>query len=117
MSTINVYTSAPTSTQLACALLNLESLGLQVTVRSLAELPAPADSPRPRCLSVLSDELHDVTQSLVLLGEQLGDHETGRCRLDASTEQGLRFDRDTLQSHQRALRAAIRVQEGGQGNG
>ncbi|MGI4873395.1 MAG: hypothetical protein ACRYFX_19730 [Janthinobacterium lividum] len=109
MSQVNVYSSAPASTQLACAFQNLERLGMQVILRPLQELPT-APQPRPRSLSVLEDELLGITQHLVLVAEQLNEHEQGRHRLDAGLEQGLRFDRDALQTRQKAIQAAIQAQ-------
>lgn len=117
MNQVTVYSSTPASTQLACAFQELQAQGLRVIVRPLQELPAPASVPRPRSLSLLEDELLDVTVSLALLSEQLDEHEQGRCRLDIGTEQGLRFDRDTLQTRQRAIKATIRAQKGGQRDG
>lgn len=108
MSALTVYSSAPATTQLACACLSLHA-----TVRPLHELPAPASKPRPPSLSVLADELLAVTIDLALLGDQLTEHEMGRCRLDAGVEQGLRFGRDALQTRKRALEAVLKGQRGG----
>lgn len=114
MNYLHVYSSVPLSNaKLACVFLNLKAQGMQVVHRPLAELPAAGSVPRPRSLSLLEEELYAVSLRLVGIGDQLNDHETGRCRLDAGVEQGLRFDREALQRRQLGLQAQLKGQKGG----
>lgn len=113
MERLNVYSSAPVSPAQAVAFLGLGRQKIQVVVRPLSEVPAalpPAQ--RPRSLSLLYDELEEVTVKLALLGDQLNEHEMGRCRLDAGVEQGLIFDREALKNRQKAILAALKPQKG-----
>jgi hypothetical protein len=86
---VNVYCSAPISdSRLACAFLSLTRQGVQLVERPLSELGLPA--PRRELL-------------------QLSAHEAGQVLLDAGSENGLRAERDALQSRQRALQATRRA--------
>jgi hypothetical protein len=97
---VNVYCSAPISdSRLACAFLSLTRQGVQLVERPLSELGLPA----PR------RELLQVSQRLAAIGEQLSAHEAGQVLLDAGSENGLRAERDALQSRQRALQATRRA--------
>lgn len=115
MKTVNVYSSAPVSTKLACAFQGLKSLGMQVVLRPLSALPAPPH-PRRRQAS-LRDELTEIEAELSAIGEVLDKHVLGCRQLSAGDENGLRFQYDALQSRRRSIQAALRAQEGGQRNG
>lgn len=113
MEPLRVYSSQPVGLKLACAFL---ALGSQAVVElPLSALPAPASPPRRR--DTLADDLARVSLRLAEIGDQLNDHEHGRCRLEVGLEQGLRSERDTLQSRQRGLVASLRAQKGGPHNG
>ncbi len=111
MSCIRVYSSQPVGLKLACAFQNLAQLGQPVIELPLAQLPPPARPPRRRCTQ--ADDLERVSLRLVEIGDQLNDHETGKCRLDAGLEQGLRFERDSLRNRQRGLAASLKAQQAG----
>jgi hypothetical protein len=113
MQPIRVYSSQPVGVKLACAFLALGSQGLLEL--PLSALPAPASPPRRRC--PLADDLVRVSLRLVEIGDQLNASEHGWCRLEAGLENGLRAERDALQSRQRAIQATLQAQKGGQGNG
>lgn len=111
MEALRVYSSQPVGLKLACAFQNLAQLGQPVVELPLTKLPAPASPPRRRC--TYADDLERVSQRLVEIGDQLNDHENGKCRLDAGLEQGLRAERDSLRSRQRGLAASVQAQKGG----
>jgi hypothetical protein len=111
MEPIRVYSSQPVGLKLACAFKSIALLGQPVVELPLAQLPPPASPPRRRC--TLQDDLVRVTTRLVEIGDQLNDHETYKCRLDAGLEQGLRHERDTLLSRQRAILRTQAVMKGG----
>jgi hypothetical protein len=106
MGPIRVYSSQPVGAKLACAFLALGS----VVELPLSQLPPPASPPRRRCTQ--ADDLERVSQRLVEIGDQLNDHENGKCRLDAGLEQGLRFEREGLRNRQRGLVASVQAQKG-----
>ena len=110
MQALRVYSSQPVGTKLACALQNLAQLGQPVVELPLAQLPPPASPHRQRC--PLQDDLVRVTTRLVAIGDELDDHETGKCVLDAGYEQGLRSERDALLSRQRAILATQAAMKG-----
>lgn len=115
MARINVCSSAPLSTQLSVAFLNLESQGLQVQLRPLSELPV---APRPGYrAAALRTELVAVGEELTAIGLVLDEHLLGCRRLSAGDEQGLQFDYDALRSRQRAIEASLRQLKGEQPNG
>ncbi|MGI4760564.1 MAG: hypothetical protein ACRYF0_07660 [Janthinobacterium lividum] len=109
MEPIRVYSSQPVGQKLACAFLALR--GERVVELPLAALPAPARPPRRRC--TLPDDLVRVSLRLVEIGDQLNASEHGWCRLEAGLENGLRAERDALQSRQRAIQATLQAQKGG----
>jgi len=110
MSQVTVYSSAPETTQLACAFQNVRRAGHALVVRPLSARPAPTLTRKQRLR--LEDERNAVSQRLVEIGDQLNDHENGKCRLDAGLEQGLRFEREALRNRQRGLAAAVRAHQG-----
>ena len=111
MEPIRVYSSQPVGLKLACAFQNLSLLGQPVVELPLTQLPPPESPPRRRC--TLQDDLERVTQQLVAIGDQLNDHENGKCLLDAGMEQGLRNERDALLSRQRAIQRTQQAMKGG----
>ena len=111
MSQVTIYSSAPETTQLACAFQNARRAGLGVVVRPIAQLPA-TDTTRKELLR-LREQLHEVTQLLANLGLKLDLFETGQLVPDVGEEPGLRAERDSLFARQRGLLAAIRQLEGG----
>lgn len=111
MEALRVYSSQPVGLKLACAFQNLAQLGQPVVELPLTQLPAPASPPRRRCTQ--ADDLERVSQRLAQIGDQLNNHENGKCRLDAGLEQGLRFEREALRNRQRGLAAAVRGQSAG----
>lgn len=114
MSTLTVYSSRPESTQLACAYLGIEKLGIRVVLRPLTDL---ATGPQPRRrLASLRAELEQVTLELVEIGERLEAHQNGLRRLDAGEENGLYAQRDALQSRQRGIQGHLQAVKGGQGH-
>ena len=116
MSTLTIYSSRPENTQLACAYLGIETLGIQVVLRPLSALQqAVAAEPHPRRrLASLRAELEQVTLQLVEIGEVLEAHQNGYRRLDAGEENGLYAQRDALQARQRGIQGHLQAQEGGQ---
>ena len=110
MQALRVYSSQPVGTKLACAFHKMEQLGQPVVELPLSQLPPPASPPRRRC--ALQDDLEAVTKRLVAIGDELNDHETGKCVLAAGYEQGLRADRDALLSRQRAILRTQAVMKG-----
>ena len=106
MRSVTVYSSAPLGTQLACAFQNLSRLGLRVVVQPLSALPATPHPGRRR--SALRDELLAVSQRLATIGERLTQGENLPGWLDAGTENGLRAERDSLQSRQRAIQQTLK---------
>ena len=107
MSLLTIYSSLPLPTPLSVACLNLGALGLQVEFKPLSELPPGPGLARQRA-TVYAD-LVQVTVHLATLGEQLGAHELGYCRLGAGEEQGLRALRDSLLARQRGLQGSLRA--------
>jgi len=115
MEVLRVYSSQPVGLKLACAFQNLAQLGQPVLELPLAQLPPPACPPRRRC--TLQDDLERVSLRLAEIGDQLDEHETGKCRLDAGLENGLRQERDALRTRQRGILATQAAQREGQGHG
>ena len=115
MEALRVYSSQPVGLKLACAFQSLAQLGQPVVELPLSQLPPPACPPRRRC--TLQDDLERVTVRLAEIGDQLHDHETGKCPLDAGLENGLKYERDALRSCQRGILATQAAQRGGQGHG
>jgi len=123
MSKLTVYSSQPESTQLACAYLGIEKLGIEVVMRPLSDYQAVVDAGlRPRLSAVpaeqarLLGELERVTLQLVDIGEQLEAHQNGAKLLDAGKENGLYAQRDALQARQRGIQGHLQAVKGGQGN-
>lgn len=114
MKPLTVYSSEPSTTQLAVAFLKLEKLGIAVVLRPLHELEqAVATAPRPlRRLCSLRAELEDITLQLIGLGEKLEAHQNGARRLGAGEEQGLCAQRDALQARQRGIQGHLRAVKG-----
>jgi hypothetical protein len=106
-----VYSSAPETTQLACAFQNARRAGLGVVVLPIAQLPATGSSRKE--LLRLREQLLDVTQLLANVGLKLDLIETGQLVPDAGEEPGLRAERDSLFARQRGLLASIKQLEGG----
>ena len=126
MGKLTVYSSLPESTQLACAYLGIENLGIQVVLRPLSDYQALVDAvPHPRRrlssvpakLSSLRAELEEVTLQLIDIGEKLEAHQNGALRLEAGEENGLYAQRDALQARQRGIQGHLQAVEGEQGNG
>jgi hypothetical protein len=115
MQALRVYSSQPVGLRLACAFQNMSQLGQPVVELPLTQLPPPESPPRRRC--TLQDDLERVSVQLVTIGDQLNDHENGKCRLEAGLEQGLRAERDALLSRQRAILRTQAVMRGEQPNG
>ena len=111
MKTINVYSSRPESTPLACAFQGLRRVGVQVVVQPLAALP-PAPQPGLR-RHALHAERTNMQLRLALIGDQLGYIEEGLCRPEAGVEAGLRFEREALQVRVKAISATLLAWEGG----
>ena len=116
MKPLTVYSSEPSTTQLAVAFLNLERLGIPVVLRPLQELEqAVAAGPQPRRrLFSLRAELEQVTLQLVDIGERLEAHQNGAHRLGAGEENGLYAQRDALQARQRGIQGHLQAVKGGQ---
>lgn len=110
MQTVNLYSSAPLSTQLACAVQGLSRQGIEVVVRPLSELVA---SPTRKQLLRLQDERAALRLQLATVGEALDSFENGRLVLDAGQECGLRAERDSLRSRLRGVEASLKEPEGG----
>jgi hypothetical protein len=106
-----MYSSAPLSTELACAMQVLSRQGLTVVVRPLSELPT---SPMRKQLLRLHDERNALRLQLATVGELLNAVENGMRVLSAGDEQGLRADRDSLRSRLRGVEAALKKQEAGE---
>jgi len=119
MRTVTVYSSEPSTTQLAVAFFNLQKLGIPLVLRPLQELEqAVATGPQPRRrLTALQADLEEVTLQLVAIGEQLNAHEQGRQRLDAGQENGLYAQRGALQARQRGILGHLQAVKGGVANG
>ena len=115
MEALRVYSSQPVGLKLACAFQNLAQLGQLVVELPLALLPPPASPPRRRC--TLQDDLERVSVRLAEIGDQLGEHETGKCRLDAGLENGLKHERDALRARQQDILATQAALRAGQGHG
>ena len=111
MSQVTVYSSAPETTQLACAFQNVRRAGHPLVVRPLSARPVPSLTRKQRLR--LQDERHAVCQALANIGLKLDLFETGQLRPDVGEEPGLRAERDSLQARLRGLQAALRSQEGG----
>jgi hypothetical protein len=111
MSQVNVYSSAPETTRLACAFQNVRRAGLGVVVRPIAQMPATSTGRKD--LLRLRDERNEVTQLLANIGLKLDMIESGTLRPDVGEEQGLRAERDALHARQRGLVTAIQKLEGG----
>lgn len=105
MSTITVYSSAPETTQLACAFQNVRRAGHELVVRPLAARPAPNLTRKQR--RRLEDERYGVLQLLVNIGQKLDLFENGTLRPDVGEEPGLRAERDSLTARLRGLEAAL----------
>jgi hypothetical protein len=102
MRPVTVYSSAPETTQLACAFQNVRRAGHALLVRPLSARPAPNPS------------RNEVYQLLANTGQLLDLCEKGEVLLAAGEEQGLRADRDSLNARLRGLQAAITKLEGGE---
>lgn len=114
MKTIKLYSSVPIrNAQLACALLNLEALGLQVQQLPLEQLPA-AQQVR---LGARRAELESVCVRLADIGDALTRHEDGHWVLGAGELNGLLAERDALVSRKRALEQTLRALKGGPADG
>ena len=111
MSPVTVYSSAPETTQLACAFQNVRRAGHALLVQPLSARPAP--NPARKHLLRLRDERNEVYQLLANTGQLLDLFEKGEVLLAAGEEQGLRADRDSLYARLRGLQAAILTLEGG----
>jgi|GEM_PF-1918455 len=102
---LTVYSSAPLTTQLACAFQGIKRLGVQVVLRPLADVPS---SPAPRRRrSALLAERTSLHIRLAAIGDALNQFETGLRGPDAGQEQGLKAERDSLLSRVRGLDAAL----------
>ncbi len=115
MSQVNVYSSAPETTQLACAFQNARRAGLGVVVLPIAQLPAVGTTRKE--LLRLRDQLLEVTQLLANIGLKLDLFETGQLVPDVGEEPGLRAERDSLFARQRGLLASIKALGGGERDG
>ena len=111
MSEVIVYSSAPETTQLACAFQGLRRAGYGVVVRPLSARPAPTLSRKQRLR--LQDERHGLCQQLATIGLKLDGFERGTLRPQAGEEPGLRAERDSLQARLRGVEATLRAQGGG----
>jgi hypothetical protein len=105
MSQVTIYSSAPESTQLACAFQHVRLAGYKLVVRPLAVYPAPNPTRKQRLR--LQDERYGVLQLLANLGLKLDAIEAGTLRPDVGEEQGLRAERDSLLARLRGLDAAL----------
>jgi hypothetical protein len=110
MSQVNVYSSAPETTRLACAFQNVRRAGLGV-VLPIEQMPAASTGRKD--LLRLRDQRNEVYQLLANTGQLLDLFEKGEVLLAAGEEQGLRADRDSLDARLRGLQAAILTLEGG----
>jgi len=108
MATLHVYSSAPVTTSLACIFQHLSRLGMPVVVQPLEAMP-PALVPSRSWLRMRREERDALCQLLANIGLKLDRHEEGLLRLDAGEEQGLRAERDALQSRLRGVEAALRA--------
>jgi hypothetical protein len=113
MSQVNVYSSAPETTRLACAFQNVRRAGLGIVVRPIAQMPATSTGRKD--LLRLRDQRNEVCQLLANIGLKLDLFESGRLVPDAGEEPGLRAERDSLSARLRGLQEAIRTLEGGPG--
>jgi uncharacterized membrane protein len=84
MSPVTVYSSAPETTQLACAFQNVRRAGHALLVRPLATRLAP--NPARKHLLRLRDERNEVYQLLANTGELLDLSEKGEVLLAAGEE-------------------------------
>jgi hypothetical protein len=114
MSQVTVYSSAPETTQLACAFQNARRAGLGVVVLPIAHMPATGTTRKE--LLRLRDERHEVYQLLANTGQLLDLFEKGEVLLAAGEEQGLRADRNSLEVRLRGLQGAIQKLEGDLGH-
>lgn len=114
MSQVTVYSSAPETTQLACAFQNARRAGLGVVVRPIAQMPATGTTRKE--LLRLRDERHEVYQLLANTGQLLDLFEKGQVLLAVGEEQGLRADRNSLEVRLRGLQVAIQKLEGDLGH-
>jgi hypothetical protein len=116
MKPLTVYSSEPSSLQLAAAFFNLKRLGIPVVLRPLHELEqAVAAGPQPRRrLASLRAELEAVTLDLVAIGERLEAHQQGWRRLGAGEENGLYAQRNALQARQRGIQGHLQAVKGAQ---
>ena len=105
MSQVTVYSSAPETTQLACAFQNVRRAGHELVVRPLSARPAPNLTRKQRLR--LEDERYAVYQLLANIGLKLDMIESGQLRPDVGEEQGLRAERDSLTARLRGLDAAL----------
>lgn len=105
MSQVTIYSSAPETTQLACAFQNVRRAGHELVVRPLSARPAPSLTRKQRLR--LQDERYGVLQLLANLGLTLDGIEAGTLRPDVGEEQGLRAERDSLLARLRGLDAAL----------
>ena len=112
---LHVYSSQPVGLKLACVFQSLALSGEPVVELPLSALPPPASPPRRRC--TLHDDLLRVSLRLAEIGDQLNDHENGKCRLSAGLENGLRAERDALASRQRGLQASLLARKGAPASG
>ena len=110
MSKITVYSSAPETTQLACAFQNARRAGYELVVRPLSARPAPNLTRKQRLR--LEDERNAVCQLLANIGLKLDMFETGQLRPDVGEEQGLRAERDSLTARLRGLQVALHGPQG-----
>ena len=111
MSQVTVYSSAPETTQLACAFQNVRRAGHALVVRPLSARPAPTLTRKQRLR--LEDERNAVCQLLATIGHKLDGIEQGTLQPDVGEEPGLRAERDSLQARLRGLQATLAAQQGG----
>jgi hypothetical protein len=105
MKPVLVYSSAPETTQLACAFQNVRRAGYVLLVRPLSARPAPTLTRKQRLR--LEDERNAVCQLLATIGLRLDGIEQGALRPDVGEEPGLRAERDSLRARLRGLQAAL----------
>ena len=110
MSQVIVYSSAPETTQLACAFQNVRRAGYTLVVRPLSAKPAPNLTGKQR--RRLEDERNATCQLLANIGLKLDLFETGQLRPDVGEEPGLRAERDSLTARLRGLQAALHGPQG-----
>jgi hypothetical protein len=115
MSRVNVYSSLPESSQLACAFIGMRRAGLGIVVLPIEQMPAASTGRKD--LLRLRDQRNEVCQLLANIGLKLDLFETGRLVPDAGEEPGLRAERDSLSARLRGLQEAIRTLEGGESRG